>query len=550
MFTFNPMGQYLPPAHFGYRMRRRGPAPKYHDVTTMTLSFLSDREIIFQYLPESSEVGQEPGWVANTLWRRLSFEFSGRSIMPSIRRRIWMLSFFLIFFLMSWTFGIEPVRAGDPTDQELSALVRQAYIYSFPVYEMYRVRYNAVYNPNNSYRIRLNHFGHGRKLADHTARVVTQPNNDTLYSSAWLDLSEEPLILSVPDTEGRYYSLAFMDFYTNNFAYVGRRVTGTKAGDYVIVGPMWKDSLPPGLRVIKSPTNAVWLLGRTLVDSEEDLPNVHRLQDQYKLTPLAVWNKSEAKKQQTPPKNPPPAPNPKDPWDFFRIINIGLTENPPPADEAPLMAELAKINIGPNQTFDPARFNEEQRKIMLKAMEDTPREMRRSYSPPGRIREGWSYPPPHLGNFGKDYPYRAVVALVGLAALEPAEAYYFEARIDKQGNLLRGENRYRLHFNKGQLPPVEAFWSLTMYEVMPDQRGFFVDNPIRRYSIGDRTKGLKINTDGSLDIYTQRTSPGHDLESNWLPTPDGVFRVTFRAYQPGQAILNGTYVLPGIQRLE
>jgi hypothetical protein len=459
----------------------------------------------------------------------------------------WIFPFLLISCVTSWIFGNEPVRASDLKDQELSALVRQAYIYSFPVYEMYRVRYNAIYNPNNNNRLGLNQFGHRRKLADHTARAVTQPNNDTLYSSAWLDLSAEPLILSVPDAAGRYYSLAFMDFYTNNFAYVGRRVTGTKPGDYVIVGPKWNGPLPPGLPVIKSPTNAVWLLGRTLVDSEEDLPNVHRLQDQYKLTPLAIWTKTGAQ-QQTPPKRPPPAPNPKDPWDFFRIINIGLTENPPPADEAPLMAELAKINLGPNQTFDPARFTEDQRQIILKAIEETVRG--RGFSLPGRIREGWNYPPPHLGNYGKDYPYRAVVALVGLAALEPAEAYYIESRIDKQGNLLKGEGRYCLHFNKGQLPPVEAFWSLTMYEVMPDQRGFFVDNPIHRYSIGDRTKGLKFNKDGSLDIYMQRQSPGQELESNWLPTPAGVFRVSLRTYQPKQAILNGTYVLPGIQRLE
>jgi hypothetical protein len=214
------------------------------------------------------------------------------------------------------------------------------------------------------------------------------------------------------------------------------------------------------------------------------------------------------------------------------------------------MAELAKIGIGPDQTFDQSRFNEEQRKIILKAIEDTAQEMRRGLSQTGQLREGWNYPPLHLGNYGKDYPLRAVTALMGLAALEPAEAFYFGAQRDKQGNPLMGENRYRLHFNKGQLPPVEAFWSISMYEVTPDQRAFFVDNSIHRYAIGDRTKGLKFNNDGSLDIIMQRYSPGRELESNWLPTPAGVFRVSFRAYQPGQAILNGSYVMPGIQRIE
>ena len=150
-----------------------------------------------------------------------------------------MGTFILAVGVMSMVFGIEPVHANDLKNQELSDLVRRAYIYSFPVYEMYRVRYMTVYNPNNPYRLRLNQFGHARKLADYTNRAVTAPNHDTLYSSAWLDLSKEPLILSVPDEAGRYYSMAFMDFYTNNFAYVGRRVTGTKAGDYVIVGPKW-----------------------------------------------------------------------------------------------------------------------------------------------------------------------------------------------------------------------------------------------------------------------------------------------------------------------
>jgi hypothetical protein len=296
--------------------------------------------------------------------------------MPNMRRKIGKCSFFLIACLLSWIFGNEPVCANDLKDQELSALVRQAYIYSFPVYEMYRVRYNGLYNPNNPSRQGMNQFGHVRRLADHTNRAVTQPNNDTLYSSAWLDLSAEPLILSVPDAAGRYYSLAFMDFYTNNFAYVGRRATGTKAGDYAIVGPKWNGPLPTGLPVIKSPTNAVWLLGRTLVDSEEDLPNVHRLQDHYTLTPLSVWTKTGKPGQPETPKTSPPAPNPKEPLEFFRIVNLGLTENPPPADEAPLMAELARINVGPNQNFDPSRFSEEQRKIILKAVEDTVQEMR------------------------------------------------------------------------------------------------------------------------------------------------------------------------------
>jgi hypothetical protein len=442
---------------------------------------------------------------------------------------------------------LSPVCANDLKDQELSSLVRKAYIYSFPVYEMFRTRFKYIYNQENPDRKDLNEFGHARKLADHTSREGVAPNNDTLYSNAWLDLSDEPLILSVPDTGGRYYSLAFLDFYTNNFAYVGRRVTGTKAGDYLVVGPKWNGPLPAGLPAIKSPTNMVWLLGRTLVDNQEDLPNLHRIQDQYKLTSLSNWSKKEVPKKQTQSKNIPMTPDPKDPWQFFQIVNLGLTENPPPPDEATLMAEFSQIGIGPNRTFDPSRFSEEQRKVILNAMKEATQGIRMGLSLPFKSREGWGYSPSNTGNYGKDYSLRAVMAFYGLGSLEPVEAVYNSARVDKGGKTLLGKNRYRLHFEKTQLPVVNAFWSISMYEVMPDGKTFFADNPIHRYSIGDRTKGVKFNQDGSLDIIIQQQSPGKEQESNWLPTPAGSFMVTFRAVQPGKAILDGTFNLPGIE---
>lgn len=459
----------------------------------------------------------------------------------------------LVGMFVLWAFFLSasrPAGAVELKDEELANLVKKAYVYAFPVYEMYRTRYGAVYTPQNPTRTDLNQFGHRRTLSDHTARWVTTPNNDTLYSSAWLDLSQEPIVLSVPDTAGRYYSLAFMDFYTNNFAYLGRRTTGTKAGDYLVAGPKWNGSAPQGMSVIKSPTSAVWLLSRILVDDEADLPNVHRLQDQCKLTPLSVWTKSGEAKVKTDLKTPPPAPDPKDPWNFFKIVNLGLRENPPPADEAPLMAEFAKIGVGPAQTFDPSRFSEEQRKIILGAMEAARKGIPAGLATAVKPRDGWGYTPPNIGNYGKDYGFRALIALIGLGAMEKEEAFYVTSRTDKDGKPLTGENRYRLRFGKGALPPVDAFWSLSMYEVTPEQRAFFVENPIRRYAIGDRTKGLKYNADGSLDIYMQTQSPGKELESNWLPTPPGVFRVTFRAYQPKEPILKGEYWLPGIERMQ
>jgi len=462
-----------------------------------------------------------------------------------------LLPIILVTLLISLVWAIPSTMANQTEAGELAALVKKAYVYTFPVYEMYRLRQVRVYDQTNPIRADLNHFGHVRELKDHTARQVTTPNNDTLYSYGWLDVSKEPVILSVPDTAGRYYSIAFMDFYTNNFAYVGRRTTGTRAGSYVIVGPGWSGGTPAGLSVIKSPNNTVYLLGRTLVNDKEDLPNVYKIQDQYKLTPLSVWTKTGQAKVKTDLNNPPLAPNPKDPWNFFKIVNLGLTENPPPADEAPLMAEFAKIGVGPNQNFDPNRFTEEQRKVVLAAMQEAAKGIPAGMADMAKfVKEGWLYSASNLGNYGKDYSGRALVALIGLNALEPVEAAYFTGPTDKTGKPFNGKNRYRLHFDQGALPPVDGFWSLSMYEIMPDQRAFFVDNPIHRYAIGDRTKGLKLNNDGSLDIYIQNQSPGKDLESNWLPAPPGPFRLAFRTYQPRETILKGEYKLPGVQLMD
>jgi hypothetical protein len=446
--------------------------------------------------------------------------------------------------------GTSMAKANQLENEDIANFVQRAYVYSFPVYEMYRIRHRAVSSPENPGGTDLNRFFHRRTLSDYRHRQVTAPNNDTLYSSAWLDLSLEPIVLSVPDTAGRYYSMAFMDFYTNNFAYVGRRTTGTKAGNYVVAGLNWKGATPAGFPVIRSPTNAVWLLGRTLVDDEADLANVHKIQDQFKLTSLSEWTRSGLAKADSAFAKSHPAPDPKDPWNFFKIVNLGLTENPPPADEAALMDEFARIRVGPDKAFDPGRFSEEQRRIILAALEAASKEIRGGISRSGKARQGWSYPPSNLGNYGRDYALRAVIALIGLAALEPAEAAYITSLTDKDGKSLIGENRYRLRFEKDALPPVDAFWSLSMYEVMPDQRSFFVDNPIHRYAIGDRTKGLKLSADDSLEIYIQHQSPSADLESNWLPAPSGGFRLIFRAYQPREPVLKGEYALPWIQRVE
>ena len=427
--------------------------------------------------------------------------------------------------------GAPGAGAGD----DLAAAARDAYIYAFPLHEMYRIRYQALYQPANPQRAAVNRFLHRRELSDHTSRRVTTPNNDTIYSSAFLDLSQGPLVLDVPDIADRYYSLAFMDFYTNNFAYVGTRTTGGQAGKYVIAGPGWKGAgLPEGSRLIASPTNAVWLLGRFLVADASDLPNAHRLQDKLKLEPLAASDT---------PIFDGPAIDPNDAWNYFAVVNHALTQNPPPERDAAMVARMAAIDVGPGQRFDAGRFDETQQKALLAGIADAKR-LIAAKSLSGKVVNGWAYGVPGVGNFATDYLLRAAVALKGLAALEPAEAIY----LTYVGTPLDGSTAYRLHFDADRFPPVTAFWLLSIYQIMPDGRLFFADNPIRRYSIGDRTPGLRRNADGSLDLYIQQASPPAADRSNWLPAPAGPLSLILRAYLPRPALIDESYAPPVLER--
>jgi hypothetical protein len=423
--------------------------------------------------------------------------------------------------------------AGAYAEDDLAAIARDAYVYTFPLYEMYRVRYQAHYSQANPRRVPVNHFLHRRELADHTSRSVTTPNNDTLYSSSFLDLSRGPLVLEVPEITDRYFSLALMDFYTNNFAYVGTR-TGNRH-NYLIAGPGWTGPQAGDRQLISAPTNAVWLLGRFLVTGASDLPRVHAMQDSLKLYPLAATD--------PPPASAIPAVTPSDPWNYFAVVNHALSENPPPQRDAAIVARMATIGLAPGQVFDPARFDATQRQALLAGVEQG-RQLVAAGNPRGKVVNGWAYPVPGLGNFGTDYLLRAVTALKGLAALEPIEA----TTLSHVGEALDGSHVYRLHFEHDRLPPAAAFWSLSIYEIMPDKRLFFAYNPIRRHSIGDCTPDLRRNQDGSLDLYIQHASPGEARASNWLPAPAGRFALVLRAYLPGPGLIAGTYAPPPLER--
>ena len=407
------------------------------------------------------------------------------------------------------------------------------YIFTFPLYEFYRIR--SVGALGDSQSAEINRFQHARELLDDTFRKVTSPNNDTLYSSAFLDLSRGPLIVEVPEIANRYYSLAFMDAYTNNFAYIGTRATGTRLGKYLIAGPRWKGSPPSGTPVISSPTNAVWLVGRILVVDSTDLPRVHQLQDSLRLYP------APGTEMPLPFDGPPIAAD--DPWNYFAVVNHALTENPAGERDAAVVSRMTAINVGPGQAFDVAKFTLTDQSALLKGIEDAKR-LISSGSNADKVVNGWRYTVP-IGNFGTDYLLRAGVAFRGLGALESEEAIYL-GYLGDSGQPLDGSRSYRLRFQSDNFPPVNAFWSLSMYEVMPDGRRFFAANPIKRYSIGDRTPGLIRNADGSLDIYLQREAPS---SGNWLPTPSGRFSLTLRAYLPKRELLEHQYAPPPLTQL-
>lgn len=448
------------------------------------------------------------------------------------------------------------VRAQDTAT--LRDLARRATVYLFPVYEMYRTRWRATVDEANPLRQRLNRFRHIAQLADHRARSVTTPNNDTFYSSAWLDLGTEPMFLTVPPVGDLYYSYAFMDLFTNNFAYVSHRLHGGEPPTHMIAGPAWTGDPPSEVKLVRAPTNSVWLLGRILVDGPDEVDRVRILQARVLLeTPdqrneRRILETRELMRQRTVAPAEPvadwPAPNATDPFDLFEVTMRALGESPLSERDRAVFEGLAPLKLRPGRKFDLRAFSEAERRAIQAGIEQGRAEIRGAGSRYGKTVDGWTYGERHLGNFGEDYLYRAHAALTGLAALEPAEAVYLTCNTDSTGRPLSGANAYRLTFPAAGLPPARAFWSLAMYEVTPEGRAFFIDNPVGRYSIGDRTPGLQKAADGSLTLYLQRARPDGERAANWLPAPSGPMRLVLRAYEPEESLIEGRYRAPGVQR--
>ena len=450
------------------------------------------------------------------------------------------------------------IAHAQETSAPLRDLARRATIYLFPVYEMYRTRWQATVNEANPRRQRLNRFRHLPELADHRARAVTTPNHDTLYSSAWLDLSIEPLFLTVPPVGDLYYSYAFLDLFTNNFGYVSHRLYGGQPPPHMIVGPRWNGDAPSEVKVLRAPTNSVWLIGRILVDGPEELDRLRILQARVLLETPDMRNERriletrELMRQRTVAPPEPvadwPAPNRDDPFDLFTVGARALGESPLGEHDRAVFEGFAPLRLRPGRKLDLRAFGPADRRALQAGIEQGQAEIRAAAGHPAKTIDGWIYGERHLGNFGEDYLYRAATALTRLGALEAAEAVYVTCNTDSRGRALSGAYRYELTFPADGLPPARAFWSLSMYEVAPDGRAFFNDNPIGRYEIGDRTQGLQKSADGSLTLYLQHDPPEGERAANWLPAPLGPMRLVLRAYEPAPVLIEGRYRVPGVQR--
>ncbi len=434
----------------------------------------------------------------------------------------------------------------DWREEYAYALGIHAYVIGYPWVYLPTLRWLWVTQPRNPERIPyvpLNQFWHLRALADASYKDGGGANNDTLYTIAWLDLAKEPLILSVPETGKRYYTMQMASLDGDNFAYVGMRTTGSHAGNYAIIGPHWKGKLPGGVKPLPpSRTNAVLIFGRTLISGPDDLPAAHAIQAQYRLTPLSQWGKKYTPVDD---RNVWAPVSPKtDPLGEWKTMNRAMTEDPPVGEQAVLMKTFRDIGVGPGMDVD--KMDEATKRGLARAAVTGKDLLKASIQVfyGGTKINGWHFTSRTYGRAGLagEYLNRAgPQCLAGVIGNEPEEAMYILAFEDVNGDKLDGSRKYKVRFAPDHFPPVNAFWSLTMYGTDYN----LVENPINRYSLGDRSP-LKRDADGGITIYVQSDSPGPEREANWLPAPKATFYMNLRNYIPKQPLLDRTWVPPSV----
>ena len=429
---------------------------------------------------------------------------------------------------------VEPLEEGP----ELAQL-RGAFQFAFPVYEMMRTRQNYMNATAKGGVPGVNHLLPRLTLTDAKSRDVTTPNNDTLYSSAWLDLAGGPVTLTMPALPQRYHSVAIMDLFTDNTSVLGTRRGGI-GGNVLLVGPDWAGSAPEGIPVVRSATNDAWMLVRVVVNGEDDLVNAADALKQFGLEADAGNAKPLPMAEV-----PTALPNAKT---LLAVVNEALGRGPLPAADAARMAKFADVGIVPGDTGAFAKLSPEQQTLWNRALPQLRAELRSGIAS-GDPVNGWTRSADNAGLYGDDDATRAKVALGGLAALPREEAVYFRNSVDKSGEPLNGSDT-GYHFRLPPNLPVGGFWSLTVYQVEKDGRLFFYDTPTKRYAISNRTKFVQGDRNGSYEFFLQTAKPFGERAVNWLPIPPGPFVLVFRAYLPRVTLLDGSFSLPGIEKVE
>jgi hypothetical protein len=443
-------------------------------------------------------------------------------------------------------------NATSISPEEAHAIGVEAYLYFYPLLTMDITR-KQLTNVERAEGLNapMNSFANISAYPTADMRVVVRPNFDTLYSSGWLDLTKEPVVASVPDTGGRYYLFPMLDMWTDVFASPGWRTTGTQAANFLVTPPGWTGSVPDGMQQIKAPTPYVWIIGRTKTDGPPDYDAVHKIQAGYKITPLSRWGKATGPMtgkvdpsvdMKTPPKiqvDTMPANK------YFTYAAELLKQQPPHITDEPILARMKRIGIEAGKSLDFAKLDHSVQKALGSAPADAQALMKWKIPTLARVANYWSMNTDTMGVYGNYYLKRAIVAQFGLGANLPEDAIYPVNLGDAAGKPLDGVSKYVLHFDKSQLPPASAFWSVTLYD--PD--GFQVANSINRFAVSSWMP-FKYNADGSLDLYFQNESPGAGKEANWLPAPKGVFTLTMRLYAPKQDALTGKWNPPPIVKIE
>lgn len=427
------------------------------------------------------------------------------------------------------------------TPNEARTIAKEAWLYAYAPLEGYKTMYNQAVNKDfPGYVGGFNRYRHYTRMNTPADKDIVTPNNDTPYSWAWLDLRAEPIVLSLPAVPApRYYVNQWFDLYTHNFAYTGVRATGRNAGNYLFAGPNWKGPVPKSItKVFRAETDFVGTLTRTQLNGADDIAAMQAVQAQFNLTPLSQFAGTPAPKPAPPVDWPAPDDKKMAGIGFVPYLNVLLPFMPTVPSEKATMTRFAKIGIGAGKPFDASKLDPAIRAAMEQGVADAERELKDKALAVTSSKELFG----SRQELGKDYVMqRNLGANVGIYGNTKIEAVYGAYQTGPDGRPLDGTKKWVLRYPAGQLPPVNLFWSLTMYNL--PQR-LLVENPINRYSIGDRTPGLKMGKDGSLEIYLQNESPGADKESNWLPTPKGPFFMVSRMYGPKQPLIDGTWKDP------